>query len=87
MNNYFEWEAGNAEGPGVFDIRSTMFHEQGHALSQGHFGKIEVTNQGKVNIAPKKGANLMLAAGGSDSEWEGFHGSDLGGHCSIWADW
>ena len=62
-------------------------HEAAAIFDASPFGKIEVTNQGKVNIAPKKGANLMLAAGGSDSEWEGFHGSDLGGHCSIWTDW
>lgn len=87
MNNNFAWEVGNAQGSGYYDIQETMFHEQGHSLSQGHFGEISLNNQGKLIISPKRGTNLMLAAGGSNSEWQGFHGTDTGGHCSIWGDW
>lgn len=87
MNNAFRWEIGNDQGRGVFDIEAVMFHEQGHALSQGHFGEISVNPQGKLIISPKQGDNVMLAAISSNGQWEGFHGTDEGGHCSIWGTW
>jgi hypothetical protein len=87
MNNNFAWEVGNAMGTGVYDIVAVMNHEQGHALSQGHFGEISLNPQGKLIISPKKGDNVMLAAIGSNQLFEGFHGTDKGGHCSIWATW
>ena len=87
MNNNFVWEIGNDQGTGVYDIEAVMFHEQGHALSQGHFGEISLNPKGKVIISPKQGDNVMLAAISSNWKWEGFHGSDIGGHCSIWATW
>lgn len=87
MNNNFAWEVGNGAGSGVFDIAAVMIHEQGHALSQGHFGEISVNPQGKLIISPKEGDNVMLAAISSNQLFEGFHGTDIGGHCSIWANW
>lgn len=87
MNNNFAWEVGNAMGTGVFDIVAVMNHEQGHALSQGHFGEISLNPKGKLIISPKNGDNVMLAAISSNQVFEGFHGSDIGGHCSIWATW
>ena len=64
-----------------------MNHEQGHALSQGHFGSISLMPSGKVVWTPKNGDNVMLAAIGSNQLFEGFQGTDIGGHCSIWATW
>jgi len=87
MNNNFAWEIGNAQGTGVFDIVAVMNHEQGHALSQGHFGSIIRNGAGKLVWTPKDGDNVMLAAISSNQLFEGFQGSDIGGHCSIWADW
>lgn len=87
MNNHFEWEIGNSMGTGWYDIEAVMNHEQGHALSQGHFGSITLNPAGKVIWTPKNGDNVMLAAIGSNQLFEGFHGTDKGGHCSIWANW
>ena len=87
MNNNFAWEVGNAMGTGVYDIVAVMNHEQGHALSQAHFGEISLNPRGKLIISPKNGDNVMLAAIGSNQVFEGFHGTDTGGHCSIWATW
>jgi hypothetical protein len=87
MNNEFAWEVGNAAGTGVFDIVAVMNHEQGHALSQGHFGSIISNGAGKLVWTPKNGDNVMLAAISSNQLFEGFQGTDIGGHCSIWATW
>ena len=87
MNNNFAWEIGNDMGRDVFDIVAVMNHEQGHALSQAHFGEISLNPQGKLIISPKNGDNVMLAAIGSNQLFEGFHGTDEGGHCSIWSTW
>ena len=87
MNNNFAWEVGNAMGTGFFDIVAVMNHEQGHALSQGHFGSIIRNGAGKLVWTPKDGDNVMLAAISSNQLFEGFHGTDIGGHCSIWANW
>ena len=87
MNNNFAWEIGNTQGTGVFDIVAVMNHEQGHALSQGHFGSIMLNGAGKLIWTPKDGDNVMLAAISSNQLFEGFQGSDIGGHCSIWATW
>ena len=87
MNNNFAWEIGNDMGSDAYDIVAVMNHEQGHSLSQGHFGEISLNPKGKLIISPKNGDNVMLAAIGSNQVFEGFHGSDEGGHCSIWATW
>ena len=87
MNNNFKWEIGNGMGTGWFDIEAVMNHEQGHALSQGHFGSISLMPSGKVVWTPKDGDNVMLAAISSNQLFEGFQGSDIGGHCSIWSSY
>ena len=87
MNNNFLWEIGNDKGRGFFDVKAVMNHEQGHALSQAHFGSISLMPSGKVVWTPKDGDNVMLAAISSNQLFEGFQGTDIGGHCSIWSTW
>lgn len=87
MNDSFAWEIGNQKGGSAYDIEAVMFHEQGHSLSQAHFGEISLNRRGKVIVSPAGGRNVMLAAIGPNEAWQGFHGTDAGGHCSIWSSW
>jgi hypothetical protein len=71
--------------PGVLDIdiQSVALHEAGHGLSQGHFGKGFLTNSnGKLHISP----NSVMKAAYVDP-LQKLHGSDKGGHCSLWGSW
>jgi hypothetical protein len=70
------------DGTGI-DVETVALHEAGHGLSQEHFGNILFnTSTGSVIAAPRAimnpfifGVDRMLLA------------SDVGGHCSNWAQW
>jgi hypothetical protein len=65
------------------DVETTALHEFGHGLSQAHFGKVFSTDSnGKVHFAP-----LAIMNAGTDRVSQRLLGTDVGGHCSIWADW
>ena len=83
----FLWEIGNDKGRGFFDVKAVMNHEQGHALSQAHFGSISYVASCKVIWTPKDGDNVMLAAISSNTLFEGFQGTDIGGPRSSWSTW
>ena len=71
--------------PGILDIdiQSVALHEAGHGLSQAHFGKGFLTDSnGKLHISP----NSVMKAAYVDPLQE-LHGSDNGGHCSLWGSW
>lgn len=71
--------------PGVLDIdiQSVALHEAGHGLSQAHFGKGFLTDSnGKLHLSP----NSVMKAAYVDPIHE-LHGSDNGGHCSLWGSW
>ena len=73
------WQIGSS-----VDVESIALHETGHGLSQAHFGKVFMTNaNGKFHFSPRAVMNAVYP-GGVQIE---LLGSDVGGHCSIWADW
>jgi len=79
------WTVDDVNTPGILDIdiQSVALHEAGHGLSQAHFGKGFITDSnGKLHISP----NSVMKAAYVDPLHE-FHGSDNGGHCSLWGNW
>lgn len=77
-NDAFVWQIG-----GNIDVETVALHEAGHGISQGHFGKIFITdNNGKLHFSPR--AVMNAAYGGVLHD---LTGTDLAGHCSIWGDW
>ncbi|MBW2256751.1 MAG: hypothetical protein JRI25_19445 [Deltaproteobacteria bacterium] len=65
-----------------FDVETIALHEVGHGLSQAHFGTIFVTPSGHLQFAPR--AVMNAAYSGVQQE---LTGTDIAGHCSIWASW
>lgn len=82
-NNKFPWAWGiDVEYPWI-DFESVALHEAGHALSQGHFGRIFRTEaNGKLHFAP-----LAVMNAAYTGPLQQLTGTDLAGHCSIWAAW
>lgn len=79
-NNDFVWGIDTAD---PIDVETVVLHETGHGLSQGHFGKLIRTDaNGKFHFAPRA---LMNA--GYTGVQQNIKGTDLAGHCSIWASW
>jgi len=77
-NDAFFWRI-NAN----MDVETIALHEAGHGLSQGHFGGAFTTDaNGGLHFNPR--ALMNAAYSGVNQE---ITETDLGGHCSIWADW
>jgi hypothetical protein len=65
------------------DVQSIALHEAGHGLSQAHFGKVFITeSNGKLHAAPAAVMNAVYY-----EVRQGLLGTDIAGHCSIWATW
>ena len=65
------------------DIETIALHENGHALSQAHFGSRFITNKnGKIHYAARAVMNPSYS--GIIHE---LTATDVGGHCSIWSNW
>ena len=79
-NNYFAWGI-NADPP-VADVESVALHEAGHGLSQGHFGLIFTTSDGKLQFSPFAVMNAVMFG-----QNHVLQGTDTGGHCTIWGNW
>lgn len=67
---------------GNIDVETVSLHEQGHGLSQAHFGMVFFKNNGSLAAAPRAVMNALYAA-----PLRQLQGSDNGGHCSNWAAW
>jgi hypothetical protein len=81
-NTAFEWSVVDPVWPAI-DVETVVLHETGHGLSQGHFGKLFKTNaNGKFHFAPRAVMNA-----GYTGVRQHLTGTDIGGHCSIWAAW
>jgi hypothetical protein len=65
----------------AFDIETIALHENGHSLSQGHFGSIVI---GKKGLRANPRAVMNAIYGG---ELRSLKGTDNGGHCGMWANW
>jgi hypothetical protein len=67
---------------GNIDVETVSLHEQGHGLSQNHFGTVRLTNDGSLQASPRAVMNALYAG-----PLRELQGSDSGGHCSNWAAW
>jgi hypothetical protein len=76
-NNAFAWAIN-----GNIDVETVALHESGHGLSQGHYGKLFQTGNGKFHFAP-----FAVMNAGYTGVQQGLAGTDNGGHCSIWGSW
>ncbi len=83
-NTNFPWtdNPNDVIGDGGIDLESVALHEMGHGLSQGHFGNGFINKNGKIIIAPKASMNAAHTSAHRE-----VTGTDLGGHCSNWANW
>jgi len=80
-NDEFLWGINTTYWP--IDVETVVLHETGHGLSQDHFGKLFKTDKnGKLHFAPR----AVMNAGYSGVQQD-ITGTDLAGHCSIWAAW
>ena len=70
------------DGVTDFDVEAVALHEAGHGLSQAHFGNIFFKKDGTVKRAPAAVMNPFILG-----QQRTLLGSDVGGHCSNWADW
>jgi hypothetical protein len=64
------------------DVETVALHEAGHGLSQAHFGKVFIDNNGNIKFAPRAVMNAVYV-----SPQRSLLGTDNGGHCSNWANW
>lgn len=64
------------------DVETVALHEAGHGLSQDHFGKLMIKNDGSLHAAPRAVMNA-----GYIGPFSTLVGSDNGGHCANWASW
>jgi len=70
------------DGISNIDVETVALHEAGHGLSQAHFGTLLQLNDGSLQAAPRAVMNAFYL----DPQRELF-GTDLSGHCSLWANW
>ncbi len=78
-NDAFSW----ADDGGNFDVETVALHEAGHALSQGHFGKIFGTPaNGRIHFSPRAVMNAAYSGVQRD-----IGRTDNAGHCSNWGAW
>jgi hypothetical protein len=64
------------------DVESVAVHEAGHGLSQAHFGKVWLKNDGSLERSPMAVMNAIYS-----EPFRPLAGTDNGGHCSNWAQW
>ena len=74
---------GDGERYPKYDIETVALHEAGHGLSQAHFGEaFRTISNDKLHFSPR----AVMNAGYTGIQTELFP-IDLGGHCSLWANW
>jgi hypothetical protein len=69
-------------GVNNIDVETVALHEFGHGLSQAHFGKLTLKNNGTIQASPRAVMNA-----GYIGPLRSLQGTDNGGHCSNWANW
>jgi hypothetical protein len=69
-------------GVANIDLETVAVHEIGHALSQGHFGQVAISNQGTLEASPRAVMNALYSG-----PFKELTGSDNGGHCNNWSNW
>ncbi len=91
-NENFPWQDNPDDrlADGSIDLESVALHEMGHGLSQAHFGKVAFVDRNRdgiaqvdeIKVSPQAVMNAIHTEAGRTIE-----GTDLGGHCSNWANW
>lgn len=76
-NDAYNWGVGSH-----IDIETVALHEAGHGLSQGHFGRLSQTVNGKFHFSPRAVMNAGYTGIQTDIEK-----TDNAGHCSLWGNW
>lgn len=64
------------------DLETLALHETGHALSQWHFGTLFVRPDGTPSYSPRAVMNAFYI-----QPLRTLQGTDVGGHCKLWAKW
>lgn len=77
----FSW-ANDGVDDNDIDVESVAVHEAGHGLSQAHFGKVWLKNDGSLKRSPMAVMNAIYS-----EPFRALAGTDNGGHCSNWAQW
>ncbi|MEW6982081.1 hypothetical protein AAD001_05470 [Colwelliaceae bacterium 6471] len=65
----------------AIDIETVALHENGHALSQAHFGTV-IIHKNALRANPRAVMNAIYGG-----EFRSLTGTDKGGHCGMWAQW
>jgi hypothetical protein len=80
-NNAFVWS--DTGVPGLQDIQIVAFHENGHALGLGHFGKIFGTLANlRLHVSPRAAMNAVIL-----SVLRGPLGTDNAAYCGLYGSW
>lgn len=79
-NDNYPWAADGSNTS--IDLETVALHEMGHGLSQAHFGKGFIKNNGEIQFSPR----AVMNASYSGVQLE-IGKTDNAGHCSIWANW
>lgn len=93
-NENFPWQdnPNDTTFDGTIDLESVALHEMGHGLSQAHFGQGFFQDRNRDGIVPNAPEEIIttpsavMNAVHTDAGRE-VTATDLGGHCSIWANW
>jgi hypothetical protein len=81
-NDDFPWTATGLPATSV-DIQTVAFHENGHALMLGHYGKVFGTIANlTLHIAPRAAMNAFIL-----SVLRQPLGTDTGAYCGLYASW
>lgn len=75
----FSWAV---NGVANVDVQTVALHEMGHGLSQDHFGKVWLKNDGSLAASPRAVMNALYAG-----PLRILLGPDIGGHCGNWSEW
>lgn len=80
-NDDFPWSDTGA--PGFQDIQTVAFHENGHALGLGHFGRVSITSKNqKLHVSPRAAMNAFIL-----SVLRRPLGTDNAGYCGLYGSW
>lgn len=77
-NDNFNWAVDGSH----IDLETVALHENGHGLSQAHFGTLFQKQKGDFQFSPR----AVMNAGYTGIQ-RTIGKTDLAGHCSIWANW
>ncbi len=81
-NNAFTW---TDTGAGGIDIETVAFHENGHAMELGHFGKVHATfspQGGRLHVSPRAAMNAFILGTLREPL-----GTDNASYCGIFGAW